>query len=97
MRNHTETVWLKESGRERGFVRLGAHLRGGGSTVVDNDYGRAELPRDVAQGDVVDVEMRLTAPTEAGSYTIDLDMVNEGICWFAQQGSKSAAVALEVT
>jgi SAM-dependent methyltransferase len=97
VRNHTETVWLKDSGRDRGFVRLGAHLLDGERAVVNNDYGRAELPTDVAQGDVVEVEMRLTAPEEAGRYTVELDMVDEGICWFAQQGSKTAMATLEVT
>lgn len=96
VRNHTETVWLKDSGRERGFVRLGAHLLNGDAAVVDNDYGRAELPRDVGQGDVVDVEMVATAPKKPGSYTLELDMVDEGICWFAQQGSRVARVALDV-
>jgi len=97
IRNHTDTVWLKDSGRDRGFVRLGAHLLNGNLTVVDHDYGRAELPRDVAKGDEVDVEMRIDAPREPGDYTIELDMVNEGMCWFAQRGSEVANVHLEVS
>lgn len=95
VRNHTETVWLKESPRERGFVRLGAHLLNGERTVAQ-DYARAELPRDVVQGDEVDLEMSLEAPRERGSYIIELDMVNEGMCWFAQQGSETATVELEI-
>lgn len=97
IRNHTETVWLKESGRDKGFVRLGAHLVGGERAVVNHDYGRADLPRDIAKGDEVVVEMSLVAPSEPGSYTIELDMVNEGMCWFAQQGSQTAQVSLDVT
>ncbi len=97
VRNHTETVWLKDSGRDRGFVRLGAHLLNGECGLVDRDYARVALPRDVAKGDVVEVDMLITAPDETGSYTVELDMVNEGMCWFAQQGSKTASVTLEVT
>jgi len=96
VRNHTETVWLKDSGRDRGFVCLGAHLLSGERTVLNPDYGRAMLPRDVGQGDVVNIEIDLTAPDEPGSYTIELDMVNEGMCWFGQQGSAVAAVSLNV-
>jgi hypothetical protein len=96
VRNHTETVWLKDSGRDRGFVRLGAHLLNGERTVLNNDYGRAVLPRDVGQGDVVEIDIDLTAPDEPGDYTIELDMVNEGMCWFGQQGSAVATVSLKV-
>lgn len=94
--NQSETVWLEEGRRGRGYVRLGAHLLDGRSVVVDDDYGRAELPRDVERGDAVDVEMNLKAPGKPGSYTIELDMVNEGTCWFAEQGSQTATVNLEV-
>ena len=94
--NQSETVWLEKGRRGRGYVRLGAHLLDNESLVVDDDYGRAALPRDVAKGDAVDVELQLEAPDKAGVYTIELDMVNEGICWFAQQGSHTARVNLEV-
>ena len=94
--NQSETVWLEEGRRGRGYVRLGAHLLDGGSTVVDDNYGRAELPRDLERGDAVDVELNLKAPGKPGSYTIELDMVNEGTCWFAEQGSQTAAVRLEI-
>ena len=71
-------------------------LLDGGSTVVDDNYGRAELPRDLDKGDAVDVELNLKAPGKPGAYTIELDMVNEGSRWFAEQGSQTARVSLEV-
>ncbi len=95
--NQAETVWLIEGRGGRGFVRLGAHLLNDESAEVENDYGRAELPRDLVKGDAVDVELNLKAPPEPGVYTIELDMVNEGMCWFAQKGSPVATVILEVT
>ena len=64
---------------------------------MENDYGRAELPRDLVKGDTVDVELNLKAPPEPGAYTIELDMVNEGMSWFAQKGSPVATVSLDVT
>lgn len=95
--NCAETVWLTEGRAGRGFVRLGAHLLNGDRADVAHDYGRAELPRDLVQGDAVDVELNLKAPSEPGIYTVELDMVNEGMCWFAQKGSPVATVILEVT
>jgi len=95
--NRGETVWLREGRRGRGYVRLGAHLLSGDGTALVNDYGRAEIPGDLQQGDEADIELEMTAPEEPGVYVIRLDMVNEGICWFAQHGSPVTDVPLEVT
>jgi len=94
--NEADTVWLREGRRGRGYVRLGAHLLKG-QEMVNQDYGRAELPRDLAKGDKASVELALRAPSEPGSYVVRLDMVNEGTCWFAQRGSPEADVSMEVT
>jgi len=64
--------------------------------MLDHDYGRAELPRDIEKGDRASVELSLRAPSEPGSYIVRLDMVNEGTCWFAQRGSPEADVSMEV-
>ena len=93
--NQAETVWLREGRRGRGYVRLGAHLLKG-QEMLGHDYGRAELPRDLAKGDKASVELSLRAPSEPGSYVVRLDMVNEGTCWFAQRGSPEADVLMEV-
>jgi hypothetical protein len=95
--NRGETVWLREGRRGRGYVRLGAHLLSGDGISLVNDYGRAEIPGDLQQGDKADIELEMTAPEEPGVYVIRLDMVNEGICWFAQHGSPVTDVPLEVT
>jgi len=96
VQNLSHTVWLREGRRGRGFVRLGAHLLGAAGAVVDNDYGRASIPKDMATRDACEIELRMTAPDEPGSYSLRLDMVNEGVCWFAQQGSVEVDVALDV-
>lgn len=95
--NMGETVWLREGRRGRGCVRLGAHLLDRDGAVLVADYGRAEMAGDLRQGDREETEIELTAPPEPGSYVIRLDMVNEGICWFAQHGSPVSDVPLEVT
>jgi SAM-dependent methyltransferase len=96
VRNPTDTVWLTEGRRGIGYVRLGAHLHDAGGGLIDLDYGRAALPRDLRQDDAAFVSLSLSAPTAPGQYIVRLDMVNEGVCWFAQQGSPTADVALTV-
>jgi SAM-dependent methyltransferase len=94
--NPTETVWLREGRRGIGYVRLGAHLQDAQAQQIELDYGRAALPHDLAAGQKAFVTLSLRAPVAPGRYVIRLDLVNEGICWFAQQGSPTFDVALDV-
>lgn len=96
VKNPTETVWLREGRRGIGYVRLGAHLMNPAGKQIELDYGRAELPGDVGPGVIRRMDIVLTAPPAPGTYTVRLDMVNEGVCWFAQTGSPTADVTLDV-
>jgi len=96
VKNRTETVWLREGRRGSGYVRLGAHLLDEKRTMLDQDFGRTELPRDLTKGDSCTTEIVIRAPGKPGTYIVQLDMVNEGTCWFAQRGSPVADVRLDV-
>ena len=89
-------MWLRDGRRGRGHVRLGAHLLAADGALIDQDYGRASLPSDLAIRESARLELELEAPAEPGCYVLRLDMVDEGICWFAQAGSKVRDVALRV-
>jgi len=60
------------------------------------DDGRARLPRDLKPGESVDVTLDVTAPAAPGSYLLDVDLVQERICWFAERGSRTGRVPVEV-
>ena len=94
--NRGATVWLKEGRHGRGFVRLGAHLLDAAGATIEQDYARAELPGDVAMNSTARVNLVVRAPRGPGRYTVRLDMVNEGIAWFAEGGSRTVDVALDV-
>jgi SAM-dependent methyltransferase len=67
-----------------------------GSEAVADD-GRARLPRTVAPGDSIEVALTITAPGEAGHYLLEIDLVQEKICWFAQKGSPTLRLPVVVT
>ena len=94
--NPTDTAWLREGRRGQGYVRLGAHLLAADGRTLDADYGRAPLPRDVGRRESARVSLALTAPRDPGRYRVCLDLVNEGTCWFAQEGSPTVSFDLEV-
>ena len=55
------------------------------------------MPRLLEPGDAGVFDLELTAPEEAGRYIIELDMVEEGVTWFADQGSQTLRVPVQVS
>ena len=66
-------------------VRLAYHWLQNG-TVVLWDGQRGLLPTDVATGGKVTVNVPVLTPSKAGTYTLRLDLVQEGIAWFSGLG-----------
>jgi hypothetical protein len=66
-------------------VRLAYHWLQSGAVVVW-DGQRGILPADVASGGRVMVTVPVLTPTTPGTYTLRLDLVQEGIAWFSGLG-----------
>ena len=60
------------------------------------DDGRQRLPAVVAPGERAEVTLRVQAPAEPGRYQLVLDVVQEGVRWFADAGSVPLIVAATV-
>lgn len=85
-----------EGAAERGAVHLGAHLLRADEEEVAWDYGRADLPRDLAPGEAARVDLALRAPEGPGRYVVEFDMVAEHVAWFEDFGSGTLRHALSV-
>jgi N-acetyl-anhydromuramyl-L-alanine amidase AmpD len=48
---------------------------------------RTDVPEDVAPGETVVFQAHLALPEEPGNYTLELDLVHEGIAWFKEKGA----------
>ena len=80
----------------RRLVRLGAQLCNADGTLIDRDFARAWLPRDVPPGSQADVAIDIPAPPQPGRYTLKFDLVYEGIDWFERCGSPTTTRRLWV-
>ena len=93
VRNLGDTTWLHAEGP--GWTRLGAHLYRADDTMtlVDFDWVRVSLPRDIAPGDelTVPISLPVIAP---GRYTVMFDLVVEGLTWFAERESPPLVITL---
>ncbi len=83
---------------QSGTFHVGAFL---GSTEEENpdveigprvDLSKADMP----PGAQVEVAMTITAPVQAGTYSVHFDVVEEGVTWFARQGSPMGTMKLVV-
>jgi len=90
VRNASSVEWPKADG-----LRVGNHWCTRRGVVVLDD-GRTPLPRALPPGEETTVRVRVTPPPVAGSYQLQFDMVEEGITWFASQGSPVARVPVRV-
>ena len=57
---------------------------------------RAFLPRVVKPGDEVTIPFALVAPTQVGNFTVEIDMVQEGVAWFREKGSQPVRLNITV-
>ena len=72
----------------QGMVTVGARLQGLNGSVIDRDYARGFLDRDIPAGGQADVTVRMVAPVTPGLYGVVFDLVNEYVGWFEDAGSR---------
>lgn len=79
-----------------GHVRVGLQLLDAESRVIEKEFARFDLPRDVAPGEACHVSGAFHAPANAGAYGLKIDLVAEGVTWFEPAGSAAEIRTLQV-
>jgi SAM-dependent methyltransferase len=93
--NESGVPWPHDIPSER-HIYLGNHwLRADGTMVIQDD-GRAVLPKTIGPGEEAEISLTVQAPSQPGSFVLEIDLVQEHICWFAQAGSPTARNAVTV-
>ena len=50
-------------------------------------YLRTDVPDDVGPGETALIQAQVALPSEPGNYTLEFDLVHEGVTWFKEEGS----------
>jgi|HubBroStandDraft_6_1064221.scaffolds.fasta_scaffold11590_2 SAM-dependent methyltransferase len=97
VRNLSAHAWPSE-GTATGsyFIQLGNHWIQENGEVFLWDDGRCMLPHVVGPGEEVTLRLAMNAPGRPGNYTLQLDLVEEGVTWFRDRGSKAYASKVRV-
>lgn len=97
VRNTGHAAWRHDVPTdEAGHIRVGNHWRSSDGTVLVRDDGRAALSKTVIPGERIDVDLVVRAPPHAGAYLLELDLVQELVCWFGEKGSPTMSVPVAV-
>ncbi len=91
IRNLGDTIWLGR-GEKVGYVLLGIQLLTAEHRVLDLNFSRSLLAADVSPDGALELDVKLTLPDTDSRYVLKLDLVDEGICWFEDVGSKPVYV-----
>ena len=96
VRNIGDTQWLHKTVDGIGEVRIGVQLKSADRVLLNENYYRAALPKDVMPGEGAEIEALLPGIAEPGDYILEIDGVSEGIIWFKDLAYNPVAVNIRV-
>jgi hypothetical protein len=96
VKNNGDATWPMRGRAGDGIfqINLGDHWIDSGGKDVKVDE-RVSLPRALKPGEEVEMSLGIVAD-QPGDFTVEVDMVQEGVAWFAQKGSQPARFKIKV-
>ena len=97
VRNVSGVTWLaRERTGGKLQVTLGNHWYDRNGRLVVHDDGRSALLQDLPAGEERELWLTVNAPPHPGDYILEVDMLQEGVSWFALKGSRTARLNVQV-
>jgi len=96
IRNAGDTLWLSGQTVRTGVVMPGIKVLDEHDNIVSELHGQPLLPRAVAPKQTIDLQVQFSAPAKPGNYRVKVDLVDQHVCWFEEQGSQPLVFTIEV-
>jgi oxalate---CoA ligase len=93
IRNTSPVSWQPTEGSGITLGNRWANLRGKIKIWTD---GCKALSTEIPPGSVITTDIRITAPNKCGPWLLDIDLVDQGVCWFKDRGSKTGSTIVLV-
>lgn len=74
---------------------IGGHLLDQDMKMIDFEYLRSLLYKDVEPNQEIQIEVKVKAPNEKGTYFVEFDLVDECITWFVAYGNRTVKVKFD--
>jgi ubiquinone/menaquinone biosynthesis C-methylase UbiE len=97
VKNISNKLWLSPvDSNYRVFIALGNHWLDKNQRVIINDDGRTLLPKSLAPQEEIDLDLMVKTPKNPGISYLELDLVQEGVTWFKNKGSKTIIKPIKI-
>lgn len=93
VKNVSSEVW--RSSDKSGIALINRWLDKNGN-VIERLDGRVPLAHDVAPNSLVELDLTVRSPKRTGRWILELDLVEEGVTWFKDQGSPVTRLQVNV-
>lgn len=95
VRNLGDASWPAVGTKDfRYQVNMGNRWLTGNAKLEDN---RAVLSGDLPPGGETQMTLIVNAPHTPGDYTLEIDMVHEGVTWFSERGARPLRLSVKVS
>jgi len=95
IKNTGEAKWLVDNIRNIGVVFVGMHLYDSSDNLLDLDFYRKKISKELYPGDETSETLSIMFPNP-GTYHLIVDLVSESVCWFEQLGSVPQRILVEI-
>lgn len=96
LRNDSNVVWPGRQSTWQYQLTVGNRWLTEASVKVNDVDGRAALFQDLAPSETVEIPLKVTAPSAAGIYILQVDAIQEGVAWFGERGSEVLSLKVKV-
>ena len=94
--NTGDTIWLTGQTVRDGLVMPAVKITDENDALAGENHGPL-LPRAVAPGRSLTLDLVIDAPVRPGKYKVKLDLVDQNVCWFEERGSTPLVFDLNVS
>jgi SAM-dependent methyltransferase len=92
--NRSFRVWSSSRDRNPDFLSYHWWDRNGKAVIHDGE--RTPLPGGLEPGRSAEVEIRIVAPAAPGRFILAVDLVQEGVAWFSEDGGPCLQVPFQI-
>jgi len=102
VKNTSDVIWYQRGGLttdrtdNKFYIAAGNRWLDKDGKLTSETEGHNGIPKDLKPGEETEMTLQITAPKEPGEWTMQLDMVQEGVTWFSEKGSPVTNVKVQV-